>query len=91
MDYRRFENSRKCFDRIRNKKMKKFNFVMMTGSLLSDAGLSEWKSHIGGDGGSLEVDPALNANYMPANVQCAGMGIQSPLNPLRLQYNNRRE
>ena len=45
------------------------------GSILENAGLSEWKSHIGSDSGSLEADPALDADYMPANAQCAGMGI----------------
>jgi hypothetical protein len=48
------------------------------GSLLENAGLPEWKAHIDGDNGSLEVDPALNADYMPANAQCEGMGILSP-------------
>ena len=51
------------------------------GSTLSSVGLAEWKSHIGGEGGSLEVDPVLNASYMATNAQCAGMGIQAPLNP----------
>ena len=45
------------------------------GRILENAGLSAWQSHIGGDSGSIEVDPALNANYLPANQQCAGMGI----------------
>jgi hypothetical protein len=49
------------------------------GSLLNNATLSEWKTHIGGDAGSLEINPALGANYMPANPQCAGMGIPCPL------------
>ena len=49
------------------------------GSTLANAGLAAWQSHIGGDNGSLEVDPALDAYYMPANTQCAGMGIQIPL------------
>jgi hypothetical protein len=48
-------------------------------SLLSNATLSEWKTHIGGDAGSLEVDPALDLNYMPTNAQCKEMGIQFPL------------
>ena len=46
------------------------------GSTLTGGDLAAWKSHIGGEGSSLEVDPALGANYMPANAQCAGMGIQ---------------
>ncbi|MDR2971838.1 MAG: fibronectin type III domain-containing protein [Bacteroidales bacterium] len=45
------------------------------GSKLVNAGLAAWKSHIGGDTGSLEVNPALNADYMPANTQCTEMGI----------------
>ena len=49
------------------------------GSILSDAGLSAWKAHIGGDIGSIEVNPALDADYMPANTECAGMGITSAL------------
>jgi hypothetical protein len=44
------------------------------GSSLSNAGLVAWQSHIGGDGGSLETDPALDADDMPANAQCAEMG-----------------
>ena len=48
------------------------------GSTLTDGDLAAWMSHIGGEGGSLEVDPALGADYMPTNAQCAGMGIQSP-------------
>jgi len=48
------------------------------GSTLEDAGLAEWQSHISGDGGSLEVDPALDADYMPTNPQCAGMGVLFP-------------
>ena len=50
-------------------------------SNLNNAGLSAWKSHISGEGLSLETDPALDADYMPANAQCTGMGIKSPLNP----------
>ena len=49
------------------------------GSILENAGLSAWKAHIGGETGSIEVDPSLNSNYMPSNAQCAGMGIQHPL------------
>ena len=47
------------------------------GSILSNEGLAAWKSHIGGESSSIEVDPALDADYMPANAQCTGMGIQS--------------
>jgi len=47
------------------------------GSALDSAGLPAWQSHIGGDSGSFEADPALGADYMPANPQCAGMGIMS--------------
>jgi len=43
---------------------------------IKDVGLSAWKTHIGGENGTLEVDPALDANYMPKNVQCTDMGIQ---------------
>ena len=49
-------------------------------SKLNDGTFEQWKTHIGGDAGSLEVDPALDADYMPTNSQCAGMGIQIPLN-----------
>jgi len=45
------------------------------GSELEDAGLSAWQAHIGGESGSLEVDPALDADNMPTNPQCAGMGL----------------
>jgi len=48
-------------------------------SLLENAGLSAWQSHISGDSGSLEVDPALGDDYMPTNSQCDEMGLQSPL------------
>ena len=48
------------------------------GSLLKNAVLPEWKLHIDGDNGSLEIDPALNNDYMPTNPQCTGMGITSP-------------
>ena len=44
-------------------------------SSLSNVRLSAWQSHIDGDYGSLEVDPALDADYMPTNAQCAEMGI----------------
>jgi hypothetical protein len=46
---------------------------------LENAGLPVWKSHISGDNGTLEVDPALDANYMPDNDQCAGIGLKFPL------------
>jgi hypothetical protein len=49
------------------------------GRELEDAGLSAWRSHISGDGGSVEADPALGADYVAQNPQCAGMGIQSPM------------
>jgi len=48
-------------------------------SKLENAGLSVWKTHIDGDSGSLEVDPDLDADFMPKNTQCAEMGIQIPL------------
>ncbi|MCL1851328.1 MAG: right-handed parallel beta-helix repeat-containing protein [Bacteroidetes bacterium] len=48
-------------------------------SLLESGNLAAWKSHINGDNGSIEVDPSLNVNYMPTNVQCVGMGIEHPL------------
>ena len=43
-------------------------------STIENAGLSAWQSHINGERGSLEVDPALNADYMPTNPQCTEMG-----------------
>ena len=49
------------------------------GSILENAGLSAWKSHIGGDSNSLEVDPALDTDYMPTNTQCTGMGMITSL------------
>jgi hypothetical protein len=46
------------------------------GSTLSNAGLAAWKTHIGGDSGSIEVNPALDpVTYVATNPQCAGMGI----------------
>ena len=48
-------------------------------SILNNAGLAAWKTHIGGESGTIEVNPSLNANYIPANAQCAGMGIQNIL------------
>ena len=44
-------------------------------SILEKGGLAEWQSHINGDSGSLEVDPALDAEYLPTNPECASMGI----------------
>ncbi|MCL1847886.1 MAG: hypothetical protein FWF91_08020, partial [Coriobacteriia bacterium] len=44
------------------------------GSTLENAGFSVWQSHIKGDSGSLEVDPALGDDYVPTNPQCTGMG-----------------
>jgi len=49
------------------------------GSTLQNAGFSAWKARISGDNGSLEVNPALDANYMPTNTLCADMGILFPL------------
>jgi hypothetical protein len=49
------------------------------GSFLLKAGLEAWKTHINGENGTIEVDPSLNADYMPANPQCADMGILCPL------------
>jgi len=49
------------------------------GSTLENAGLSAWQAHISGDSNSLEVDPVLDANYMPTNSQCTGMGAISSL------------
>ena len=46
---------------------------------VENMGLSEWKTHISCDNGSIEVDPALDANYIPTNSQCTGMGILYPL------------
>ena len=45
------------------------------GSQLENAGFAAWQSHISGDSGSLETDPALDADYLPTNPQCAEMGI----------------
>jgi len=59
-------------------KSAKFN-DQRPGSKLDNAGFIAWKSHISGDNGSIEADPAFNANYMPTNTQCTGMGISYPL------------
>ena len=40
---------------------------------------SAWKTHIDGESGTIEVNPALDADYMPTNTQCAGMGLTTPL------------
>ena len=45
------------------------------GRTLENAGLAAWQSHIGGDGGSIEVNPSLNSNYIATNTRCAGMGL----------------
>ena len=45
-----------------------------TGGDLKLMNLTEWKAHITGDTGSIEVNPGLDANYKPTNPQCAGMG-----------------
>jgi len=49
------------------------------GSTLSNGSLAAWKTHIGGDSGSIEVNPSLNSDYIATNSACAGMGIQTPL------------
>ena len=49
------------------------------GRILTNAGLAAWKTHIGGDSGSLGVNPALGTDSMPTNPQCAGMGLLFPL------------
>jgi hypothetical protein len=47
------------------------------GSTLSNVGLAAWKTHISGESGTIEVDPALDpVTYVTTNPQCAGMGIQ---------------
>ena len=48
-------------------------------SPLPNGNLAAWKTHIGGDNGSIEDNPSLNADYMPTNTQCTGMGITVPL------------
>jgi len=49
------------------------------GSILENAGLSAWQSHIGGDIGSLEADPGLDDFYLPRNPHCEGIGLVFPL------------
>ncbi|MCL2709228.1 MAG: S-layer homology domain-containing protein, partial [Defluviitaleaceae bacterium] len=44
-------------------------------SLLEGAGLPGWQSHIAGDSGTIEADPALGVDFLPANPLCAGMGL----------------
>ena len=48
-------------------------------SYLENATLSLWQSHIGGDSNSIEVDPDLDDEYIPTNIQCAEMGIISAI------------
>ena len=48
-------------------------------SPLASGNLAAWKTHIGGDTGSIEVNPALDSNYLPTNAQCVGMGITGAL------------
>jgi len=36
--------------------------------------LTEWKKQIGGDAGSVEVDPKFNKEYVSGALECAGMG-----------------
>ena len=48
-------------------------------STLENAGFAAWMSHINGESGTVEVDPALDADYLATNPQCAGMGLQEPL------------
>ena len=57
-------------------------------SVLENAGLGAWQSHINGDSGSLEVDPALDADYLATNPQCEGMGLQLPLTMASNNSNN---
>ncbi len=49
------------------------------GSILSNASLAAWKTHISGENGTVEVNPSLNADYVTTNTQCTGMGIQFAL------------
>ena len=46
---------------------------------VTNISLAAWRTHIGGEANSIEVNPSLNANYLPTNSQCSGMGIQYPL------------
>ena len=45
------------------------------GRRLEGARLSAWQSHISGDTGSIEADPALDSDYIATNPLCAGMGL----------------
>ena len=45
------------------------------GNVLDGGTLAQWKTHIGGENGSVEVNPALNQNYVATNPLAAGMGI----------------
>ncbi|MCL1872626.1 MAG: right-handed parallel beta-helix repeat-containing protein [Clostridiales bacterium] len=56
------------------------------GSILTNAGLSAWQSHIGGDSGSIEVDPVLDPDYITTNPLCAGMGYAFELAPTYLAF-----
>jgi len=50
-----------------------------TNAIYAKGGLTARKTHIGGDNGSLEVNPSFNSAYMPTKAQCVGMGIQFSL------------
>ena len=54
------------------------------GSILEKGSFAAWQGHIAGDKGSLEVDPALDAYYIPTNPLCASMGINISLTQLSL-------
>ena len=41
--------------------------------------LAAWKARINSDIGTIETNPTLDANYMPTNAQCEGMGLLYPL------------
>jgi hypothetical protein len=45
---------------------------------LTNEGFAAWKTHINGESGSLEEDPALNENYMPTNSKLSGWGYIFP-------------
>jgi len=49
------------------------------GRILEDAGLSSWQSHIKGDSGSLETDPALDGDHLPTNPLMSGWGYRGLL------------
>ncbi|MCL2041741.1 MAG: T9SS type A sorting domain-containing protein [Bacteroidales bacterium] len=46
---------------------------------VENMGLAAWQTHISGDNGSIETDPALDTDYMPTNTQCSDMGLLYPL------------